>query len=333
MAELKLSEEGRLYTQTNINGEIITIHFHPRITNWLKEHQIKIGARLPYAWKKETRRWQYTDSELSQYNGKESFCRKAQCPVCGDDVFYYENNFGSKVYFDCLGFPWLKHPCTNNSFLTEKHTQALKKTKKHTKIYKSAALQNQYKVVQRPARYKIIKQHIVNNLLYILISIRNNAYIFITNHLESIPTEVDSFSPEKALLCINDKKIYGKTITPPIFFQHKLRGGEFYIILRKIVINKITYAIFQRASHILCVAFECHSNLDIGKHFLILFRRQRAFIASSIFSKDSIIIFKTNSKHHIDALKNTLKYNKPIPEDLDKKSKIYDFLNIYIKSL
>lgn len=37
----------------------------------------------------------------------------AQCPVCGKAVFYYENAFGSKVYFDDVGWPWPKHPCTD----------------------------------------------------------------------------------------------------------------------------------------------------------------------------------------------------------------------------
>lgn len=35
----------------------------------------------------------------------------AICPVCGANVFYYENDFGSKVWFDELGYPWPKHPC------------------------------------------------------------------------------------------------------------------------------------------------------------------------------------------------------------------------------
>jgi hypothetical protein len=39
----------------------------------------------------------------------------ANCPVCGDPVFFYQNQFGSKVYFDELGKPWPKHPCTDNS--------------------------------------------------------------------------------------------------------------------------------------------------------------------------------------------------------------------------
>lgn len=39
----------------------------------------------------------------------------AKCPVCSVSVFYYENSFGSKVFFDELGPPWPKHPCTSDS--------------------------------------------------------------------------------------------------------------------------------------------------------------------------------------------------------------------------
>jgi hypothetical protein len=38
----------------------------------------------------------------------------ARCPVCGAAVFFYANEFGSRVYFDDLGPPWPKHPCTDN---------------------------------------------------------------------------------------------------------------------------------------------------------------------------------------------------------------------------
>lgn len=33
------------------------------------------------------------------------------CPLCGEPCYYYENEFGSKVWFDELGVPWTKHPC------------------------------------------------------------------------------------------------------------------------------------------------------------------------------------------------------------------------------
>jgi hypothetical protein len=38
----------------------------------------------------------------------------ARCPVCGDAVFYYQSPFGGRVFFDDVGWPWPKHPCTDN---------------------------------------------------------------------------------------------------------------------------------------------------------------------------------------------------------------------------
>ena len=34
-----------------------------------------------------------------------------RCRFCGTKVFYYEDEFGSKVFFDELGPPWPKHSC------------------------------------------------------------------------------------------------------------------------------------------------------------------------------------------------------------------------------
>lgn len=39
----------------------------------------------------------------------------ASCPVCGDRVFFYQSPYGGRVFFDELGPPWPKHPCTDNS--------------------------------------------------------------------------------------------------------------------------------------------------------------------------------------------------------------------------
>lgn len=36
------------------------------------------------------------------------------CPVCGADVFFYRSPDGGRVFFDELGPPWPKHPCTDN---------------------------------------------------------------------------------------------------------------------------------------------------------------------------------------------------------------------------
>jgi hypothetical protein len=39
----------------------------------------------------------------------------AACPVCSAPVFFFQNEFGSRVFFDELGPPWPKHPCTDAS--------------------------------------------------------------------------------------------------------------------------------------------------------------------------------------------------------------------------
>lgn len=39
----------------------------------------------------------------------------AQCPVCGAAVYFYSDEFGSRVLFDEIGSPWPKHPCTDNA--------------------------------------------------------------------------------------------------------------------------------------------------------------------------------------------------------------------------
>jgi hypothetical protein len=38
----------------------------------------------------------------------------AYCPVCGVKVYFYQSPFGGRVYFDNVGWPWPKHPCTDN---------------------------------------------------------------------------------------------------------------------------------------------------------------------------------------------------------------------------
>lgn len=39
----------------------------------------------------------------------------ATCPVCGDLVFFYQSPEGGRVFFDELGPPWPKHPCTDHN--------------------------------------------------------------------------------------------------------------------------------------------------------------------------------------------------------------------------
>ena len=52
-------------------------------------------------------------------NGSYAACfvvPNATCRYCGRKVFYYENEHGSKVFFNELGWPWPKHSCPGNPY-------------------------------------------------------------------------------------------------------------------------------------------------------------------------------------------------------------------------
>lgn len=52
----------------------------------------------------------------SQFRVAASFTNpNASCPVCGAHVYFYQSPAGGRVFFDDLGPPWPKHPCTDNS--------------------------------------------------------------------------------------------------------------------------------------------------------------------------------------------------------------------------
>ena len=48
----------------------------------------------------------------------------ARCPVCQAPVFFYQNSFGSRVFFDELGPPWPKHPCTDQPYFKSRTASA-----------------------------------------------------------------------------------------------------------------------------------------------------------------------------------------------------------------
>lgn len=65
----------------------------------------------------EGNQYKYESSNVSFYTYSfESYIYpNAKCPVCGMSVFFYKSPFGGRVFFDELGPPWPKHPCTDNT--------------------------------------------------------------------------------------------------------------------------------------------------------------------------------------------------------------------------
>jgi hypothetical protein len=56
--------------------------------------------------------WDVGYEPLPQYASRQ-VTYNTTCPLCGKPCYYYENEFGSKVWFEELGVPWIKHPCFN----------------------------------------------------------------------------------------------------------------------------------------------------------------------------------------------------------------------------
>lgn len=56
----------------------------------------------------------------------------ARCPDCGSQVYYYQNEHGSRVYFDAIGSPWTLHPCFERSQSKREN----RKRKKHKNRFK-----------------------------------------------------------------------------------------------------------------------------------------------------------------------------------------------------
>ncbi|WP_158238654.1 hypothetical protein [Roseateles chitinivorans] len=56
---------------------------------------------------------------INHWRQAESFTiPNARCPVCFASVFFYRSPEGGRVFFDELGPPWPKHPCTDQSSLS-----------------------------------------------------------------------------------------------------------------------------------------------------------------------------------------------------------------------
>ena len=74
----------------------------------------------------------------------------AHCPVCNQAVFFYQNSFGSRVFFDEVGWPWPKHPCTDNGKKVKGRTATLS-IRSLLSIYelKKAAFENKIKIEDR----------------------------------------------------------------------------------------------------------------------------------------------------------------------------------------
>ncbi len=83
--------------------------FKSSTTSCVPNKKVKPVTRVS----KDLYKWDY--SHIKKIETDKSFVNpNAKCPVCKVPVFFYQSPYGGKVFFDELGPPWTKHPCTNN---------------------------------------------------------------------------------------------------------------------------------------------------------------------------------------------------------------------------
>jgi hypothetical protein len=76
----------------------------------------------------------------------------AHCPVCGKKVFFYQSPFGGRVFFDDLGWPWPKHPCTDNPRSQTETVKNLKGTAHRSFLSKAGESLTLYELVNATER-------------------------------------------------------------------------------------------------------------------------------------------------------------------------------------
>ena len=82
-------------------------------------------------------------AERSLWQRKESYTNpNARCPRCKVSVYFFQSQYGGKVFFDAMGPPWPKHPCTDslNRSINNYEIQGLSKTLPPKDIYRPKPL-------------------------------------------------------------------------------------------------------------------------------------------------------------------------------------------------
>jgi hypothetical protein len=83
--------------------------------HWVRDHYVDRDTWDRSAFEGSSA-WEKLDEVSAGRSFSSTFVNpNAVCPICEEAVFFYQNAAGSRVYFDELGPPWPKHPCTDSS--------------------------------------------------------------------------------------------------------------------------------------------------------------------------------------------------------------------------
>lgn len=150
---------------------------HFRGDSWIEGHFVTRNT-----WSKKTNtpihlRINQRHEKIQNSNFSSLINPNARCPICHQQVYYYQNINGSKVWFDEIGTPWTKHPCLysdehivskthdfsskSESFITvpclieECHTVGEKNYFKLSYCYPDGTKKQSYGITSKPFKFDI----------------------------------------------------------------------------------------------------------------------------------------------------------------------------------
>jgi hypothetical protein len=135
-------------------GAVMSTFFrrgHYRNGNWVEGHYVQrdIWDRSSYFHNVSERFQPEIKLDRSSF-----ISPNAHCPICSQSVFYYQNQAGSKVWFDNLWPAWDKHPClydleerTHHSIWSEGSIEAEKVAEKPAYSCRVLRIKSKSKIV------------------------------------------------------------------------------------------------------------------------------------------------------------------------------------------
>jgi hypothetical protein len=116
--KLKRSGNKRSYYMHHRRGGVVKKHF--RNGSWISSHY-RSGSDISNesASSPSCSVYSYGVAKIEQ-NYYSFVNPNASCPVCRKPVYFYQSEFDGRVFFDELGPPWSKHPCTDSSSIPQR---------------------------------------------------------------------------------------------------------------------------------------------------------------------------------------------------------------------
>ena len=126
----------------------------------------------------------------------------AKCPVCGSPVFFYRSPNNGRVFFDDLGPPWPKHPCTSGKY--ERATLSIHVTDDKENMAAKYFESREWKPFLLEGLFEVDKKNGITEIIGRIFDQRRKFYTRITGLTDDFPFFINESKPDIRLLTFKD---------------------------------------------------------------------------------------------------------------------------------